>query len=425
VKKQILLVLATCALFLVACTDPSTLPIEPPTSAESRESEPVPTIDEAPPEEEQVAATVEEEIVAEQVPETKEKVMVEVEEGTIRALADKLGIDFGTRRRNWSSAMHDTGNLELIAQQFNLLRSGMHMASIQKTKGTWDFSTADLVVEFGESKKMKIRGQPLVWGQYYREGRTIGEDWTPTPTWVHTGKFTREDMIDILNEHIEKVVTNYRDRVGEWIVVNEPLFWHSGDGLKNNVWKAKLGEDYIELAFRKAREVAPNAVLILNEGGVDYRGQYLHDNKEEQFYNLVKDLVVKEVPIDAVGFHFHLAVPEFSYRTEPTIDKIISNFKRYGELGLDVYVTELDVRIEKPITQEKLERQAEVYTMVVEAVLKSEYCNSILVWGCTDKYSWNPDPNYSSPCMFDENFEPKLAYYAVIEVMEKYLSREE
>ena len=306
------------------------------------------------------------------------------------------------------------------------------MVNIEPSEGGRKFSYADKVVEFAESKDMKLRFHALLWGKDSREGITIGEDWHPTPVWIHNGDFNREEMIKILYDYFESVMNRYRDRIDEWIVVNEPIWWGPEGGLKNNVWKDRIGEDYIELAFRKAREVAPNAVLILNEVGVDYVGQQTYGTAEEDFYDLVKGLVDKGVPIDAVGFQFHLTIPEYSWETKPTVDRIVANFERYGDLGLDVLVTELDVKIEEPITQVKLERQAEVYAIVMEAVLKSDSSRSISVWGQSDKYSWItymkyhwpdlPDQfaGYSAACMYDENHEPKPAYYAVLEVMGKY-----
>ncbi len=307
------------------------------------------------------------------------------------------------------------------------------MVNIVPSEGQLEFSYADKVVAFAESNDMKIRFHPLIMGADLTRGITIGEDWHPTSPWIHNGDFNREEMIAILYDYFEAVMNRYGNRIHEWVVVNEPIWWGSEGGLKNSVWKDRIGEDYIELAFRKARELAPNVVLILNEFGVDYVGQRKYSTqREEDFYNLVKGLVDKGVPIDAVGFEFHLKIPERRSVTEPTVDKIVANFERYGDLGLDVMVTELDVAIEEPITQEKLERQAEVYAIVMEAVLKSD-SRSISVWGQSDRYSWItyskyhwpnlPDqfPGYSAACMYDENHEPKPAYYAVLEVMRKYL----
>jgi len=363
-----------------------------------------------------------------------------VEEGTIRAYARDLDIDWGTISEFWiqsatyGSAWLDAEYREVISQQFNLLvTNNTNMVNIAPSEGRRGFSYADRVVEFAESNDMKIRFHPLIMAADSREGKTFGEDWDATPAWIHNGDFNREEMINIMYDYFEAVINRYSDRVDEWVVVNEPIWWGQEGGLKNNVWKDRIGEEYIELAFRKARELAPNAVLILNEVGVDFVGQKKFGTAEEDFYNLVQTLVDKGVPIDAVGFEFHLTIPEHSWETEPTVDKIVANFERYGDLGLEVMVTELDVKIEEPITQEKLERQAEVYAIVMDAVLISDTSRSISVWGQTDRYSWItynkyhwpnlPDAfaGYSAACMYDENHDPKPAYYAVIESMRNYL----
>lgn len=337
-----------------------------------------------------------------------------LEEGTLRALARDLNIDWGTEVRIYGGATGDSLYMDAIPRHFNLIVFGgvMNMVNIQPQKGIWDFTRVDRMLQYAESYGLKIRWQSLIYGYpQYSTG-----DWHPTPEWVRTGDFTREEMITIMNDHITEVMNHYGNRIAVWAVVNEPL---TKTGLKKCVWKDKLGEDYVELAFKMARECNPDTVLCLNEVEADYIGQ---SGKHDRFYQYVRGLVEKEIPIDAVGLQFHLAVPEYSYHTEPSIDKILSNINRYTDLGLDVLITELDVRIREPITPEKLEKQAEVYSTVIDAALQSGSCKSITVWGYTDKYSWNPDSEYSHPCIFDENLEPKPAYYAVRETMEKYLN---
>ena len=193
-----------------------------------------------------------------------------VEEGTLRAYASDLDIHWGTVAEFWiesakyGSAWRDTVYKEVISQQFNLLvTNNTNMVNIAPSDGWRDFSYADKIVDFAESKDMTIRFHPLIMAAGSREGKTIGEDWDATPAWVHNGDFNREEMIDVLYDYFEAVINRYSDRIDEWVVVNEPIWWGSEGGLKNNVWKDRIGEDYIELAFRKARELAPNAVLIL------------------------------------------------------------------------------------------------------------------------------------------------------------------
>jgi len=346
----------------------------------------------------------------------------EVERTTLRGLADDLNIYWGTSIMPHGAS--DSVYLKTMSREFNFAVPdyGMYMCDIQPVQGIWNFGEMDWVVEYTESHDMRIRGHTLVWGRRYSTIGTVGGDWTATPAWVHNGDFSRAEMIETMNEYIETVVRHYGDRVDEWVVVNESASWEPGGGFGDNVWKEKLGEDYVALAFRKAREVAPNAVLVLNEWG----GDYLHQTTfgmEDNIYDHVRRLVERGVPIDAVGLQFHLAIPPEPWENPPTVERIVGNFDRYGDLGLDVYVTELDVKIQEPITQEKLDRQAEIYAMVMEAVLESEHCNSICVWGYSDRYSWIPSwyPGYSAACMFDKLIEPKPAYYSMVEVMERYL----
>jgi endo-1,4-beta-xylanase len=342
---------------------------------------------------------------------------------TLRELANSLGLDFGTAIM--PMGMDDTLYLKTLSEQFNLVVPdyGMYMANIQPQQGVWNFSEMDKIVYYAKANKLKVRGHTLVWGQHYEDIGTIGKDWTPTPAWVHNGKFSREDMIKIMDDHIITVMNRYRDQVDEWVVVNESASWEGGGGFANNIWKAKIGEDYVELAFKKARELDPDAILILNEFGGDYIDQTTF-GREDNIYNHVKKLVQRKVPIDAVGLEFHLTIPPEPWETEPTLNKMVANFDRYGELGLEVYVTELDVRVKEPVTREKLDAQARIYAMVMEAVLLSEACKSISVWGYSDAYSWittfNTFPGYTDGCMFDRSINPKRAYDTVIDVLRSY-----
>lgn len=91
-----------------------------------------------------------------------------------------------------------------------------------------------------------------------------------------------------------------------------------------------------------------------------------------------------------------------------------------ADLDLDVAITELDIRIESPTTQEDLEQQAKDYVFVVNACLAVERCVGITMASCTDKYSWVPDTfeGYDDAHLWDKQLETKPAYDAVIEALE-------
>ena len=93
----------------------------------------------------------------------------------------------------------------------------------------------------------------------------------------------------------------------------------------------------------------------------------------------------------------------------------IYNLRRFAALGLDVAITEADVRILLPATAVKLQKQAEVYRRMMQDCLAVTRCVSFTVWGFTDRYSWIPDlqPNAGAACLFDAELGSKPAYTAV------------
>ena len=130
-------------------------------------------------------------------------------------------------------------------------------------------------------------------------------------------------------------------------------------------------------------------------------------------------LVENGVPVDVIGLEFHLIAGE----DNPTVDDIVNYFAYYQNLGLDVCVTELDIAMSDPVTPEKLEEQARLYGIVLRAAIEADSCDSFTLWGFTDKHSWYTEwgPEYTAPCLFDEDMQPKPAYHSVIEVMEGYV----
>ena len=173
--------------------------------------------------------------------------------------------------------------------------------------------------------------------------------------------------------------------------MNEPLGSQFGarrvDGvlLTPNVWFKKIGPDYIKLAFEHARRVDPDAKLIINDWGADFLGQdYNKHDRVREYYKLVTYLIEQGTPIDGVGFQFHLE-PGLDY---PRSRAVVENFERYAALGLSTHITELDVRLRKPVTAAGLKRQAALFSNVFLAALKSPSTKDVVLWGFTDRYSW-------------------------------------
>lgn len=82
------------------------------------------------------------------------------------------------------------------------------------------------------------------------------------PDWLRRGRFTREQYIEILQQHITTVMTHFKGKIHEWVVVNEAL--ETGEHPRD-FFQRKIGPEYVEIAFATARAVDPTATLIYND----------------------------------------------------------------------------------------------------------------------------------------------------------------
>jgi endo-1,4-beta-xylanase len=129
--------------------------------------------------------------------------------------------------------------------------------------------------------------------------------------------------------------------------------------------------------------------------------------------------------VDVVGMQMHLLTHDIESLPEKT--DVITIMQGFSQLGVRVYITEMDVNLtfiqnDYPTQKERWAYQAGIYKDMVDACLESGACDSFATWGISDAMSsivtscpgcWNePAPN-GDPLMFDGNFLPKPAYFAV------------
>lgn len=97
-------------------------------------------------------------------------------------------------------------------------------------------------------------------------------------------------------------------------------------------------------------------------------------------FNLVQSLKKQGVPIHGIGVQAHLILGEI-----PTT--IEENLRRFTSLGVEVALTELDIRMDLPATDAKLAQQKEDYKNVIGACKAVPGCVGVTIWDWTDKVS--------------------------------------
>ncbi|GHB21199.1 MULTISPECIES: endo-1,4-beta-xylanase [Streptomyces] len=254
----------------------------------------------------------------------------------------------------------------------------MKWDAIEGTRDSFNFASADRIVDHAQSRGMKVRGHTLVWH-------------SQLPGWV--GGLGTADLRTAMNNHITQVMTHYKGKIDSWDVVNE-AYQDGGSGARrSSPFQDKLGSGFIEEAFRTARTVDAGAKLCYNDYNTD--GQ---NAKSNAVYAMVKDFKQRGVPIDCVGFQSHFN------SNSPVPSDYRANLQRFADLGVDVQITELDI-------EGSGSAQAASYAAVVNACLAVSRCTGITVWGVTDKYSWRSS---GTPLLFDGNYSRKPAYDAVL-----------
>jgi len=293
-----------------------------------------------------------------------------------------VGCFVGAARINNASLAKMT---TLIKTEFNSVTPGNDMKwdGTEPSSGQFSFANTDVDAAFATNNSMKLRGHTLVWHQQL-------------PSWVNS--VAKANMNSTMQKHIEGVAGHLKGKVYAWDVVNEPF---NEDGtLRSSPFYNNLGEGFIASAFTFAHAADPNAKLYLNE----YNNEGINA-KSTGMYNLLSKLVKNEVPIHGAGFQAHFIVGQLP-------KDLTQNLKRFSDLGLDVAITELDIRVKTPASDADLKQQAADFATVAKSCLAVERCVGITVTGSIDSNSWvqSQFPGYGAPNLWDDNYNQKLAY---------------
>ncbi|MBE7681481.1 endo-1,4-beta-xylanase [Paenibacillus sp. P13VS] len=315
-------------------------------------------------------------------------------------------------------ATFDETRLKLLTKHHNVVtfENDMKPDYAYNTDRQFDFTAEDALVQRVQDAGLDLHGHVLVWH-------------AQSPTWLHTAEngepLSREEALENLRTHVQTVVEHFGDKVISWDVVNEamndnpanPQDWENA--LRNSGWLQAIGPDYLEQAYRAAKEV-------IDENGWDiklYYNDYNDDNqnKSTAIYSMVKEInenYAKDHPgeklIDGIGMQAH-------YNLGTRLDNVKMSLERFISLGVEVSVTELDIMAgtNSAITEKEAKQQAYLYASLMDLYKKnSEHIPRVTFWGLNDSTSWRAEQN---PTLFDKDFQAKEAFYGVVDP-EKYLA---
>lgn len=319
---------------------------------------------------------------------------------SLRDYAEARGIKIGTCVNYPFYNNSDQTYNNILQKEFAMVvcENEMKFDALQPRQNSFDFRKGDQLLAFAEKNGMQMRGHTLVWHNQ-------------NPSWLTNGNWSRDSLLAVMKNHITTVMTHYKGKIVEWDVANECIDDGNGNGLRSSVWKNVIGQDYLDYAFRYAREADPDALLFYNDYNIEDLGP-----KSNAVFNMIKSMKERGIPIDGVGFQCH-----FINGMSPSyLASIDQNIKRYAEIGVIVSLTEIDIRIPQSENQTSaFQVQANNYKELMKICLANPNCNTFVLWGFTDKYTWIPGtfPGYDNPLIYDNNYKQKPAYNALKEAL--------
>lgn len=306
----------------------------------------------------------------------------------------------------------------LVPLQFNSItpENVMKTEELHPEWGKYTFDLADRFVEYGQKNNMHIVGHTLIWH-------------SQLAPFVH--RITSADSLKLfMQEHIKSVAGRYGSKINSWDVVNEAL---NDDGsMRNSIFYRLLGDEYIVDAFRLAQEAAPNTALYYN----DYNNE--QPAKRAGAIRLIKKIQDAGVRIDGVGIQGHWHAGKLN------LNEIEQSIIDYAALGIKVAITELDLEVlprnfqgaeisrriksdpslnpyANGLPDSVQQQLAKDYESLFRLFLKhKDKISRVTFWGVNDGQSWLnnwPVPGRTSyPLLFDRSFNPKPAYYRVMDL---------
>jgi endo-1,4-beta-xylanase len=314
-----------------------------------------------------------------------------------------------------------------------------------KKEPHWRRPAPDPVIEFLESKGIRIHGHPIIWGnrKWHNPNWIIQNYMIPEEkakmdkliveygnleNYLDSEKYAEayknltveqlEEMFPdltkklkmLFEKRIVELAEYYGDRIHSWDVVNESATDHQkgllipSSGLAKSVYGIMPG-DYTYEAFKVATKVFPENVLLnIN----DY-------NLSQSYTDQVKDLLSRGCKVDIMGSQMHLFNPQqcldiAAGKEIQTPDHIWGWYERLSQAKLPIHLSE--ITITAPGNDERGRKiQAVITQNLYRLWFSLERMMGITWWNVVDDCGAPGEPSTSG--IFTRDMVAKPAYYAL------------
>lgn len=342
-----------------------------------------------------------------------------VEENTLKsAFSD----DFYVGASVVENDLFDKEELKFVTEHFNsiTMENAMkpeNILDVKSSKSSGDgmpvirTSNLDNILKYAKAADLHVRFHTLVW--YSQTPKAFFcKDYDESNDFV-SKKIMTARMESYIKQVMGFIKENYKGVVYAVDVVNEAVS-DSGGPRTDSMWYEVYGDDsYIEDAFTFARKYADEDTKLYYNDYNSYQ-----EGKIDDIISLLERLQKKKL-VDGMGMQSHW---DMDYPSAMMLENALT---RYGKLGLDVQLTEIDMH-NTDDSKEGLAAQADRYKEFFEAIVKAKRekrCNitSVTFWGLYDEKSWLSDfkGETSYPLLFTADKVKKPCYDSILQTANK------
>ncbi len=268
-------------------------------------------------------------------------------------------------------------------------------------------------LKYAKDNGMQVRFHTLVWH-------------SQTPRWFFTENYSnaanaplvsKKVLLQRMENYIRQVMeccSKYPGVIYAWDVVNEAVEPNhnqkNGYRVTDSLWYQIAGEEFVEKAFEYARKYSyDDSKLYYN----DYNTY--ESRRTTAIYQIASKLKDKGL-IDGIGMQSHITMDY------PSISSYETALRKFAGLGLEINVTELDMHNTQNTAaayEKQAVRYADLFRLLVKLKKEGIPITNVTFWGISDAYTWLTGLHRvtSYPLLFDGDFNPKAAFYKLLEVV--------
>lgn len=278
------------------------------------------------------------------------------------------------------SALNGSGSLngtyrEKLLEMFNTVQPQDFgwQAWEGEANGSSNATNALNSLDWAEAQGLSTYGHVYVWpGDGHIPSAVQAKvDEFPTANAARQNQLRNEIGQSVLS-HISEKGALIAGKVDWMNVVNE---------LRNNrVLLDILGDDVVADWFVAAQNAAPGMGLHINEQKILATGGGVDTNNQRGYYEWIESLLDDGAPVTGIGMQSHFTAGSL---TGP--EEIWTILDRFGELGLDMAVTEFDF----DTVDQQL--QADFTRDFLTAIFAHEGMDAFLMWDFSEWFHWRRD----------------------------------